>query len=61
MTELNKKITKKRPTGNGYILYSAEELRKVQQEYPDIKAINDLSSIVGIRWKGLSEVNIYSK
>lgn len=57
MAEMKRKITKKRPAGNGYILYSAEELPKVKLEYPDIKAINDLSSIIGIRWKGLSKVS----
>ncbi|KAI9470815.1 MAG: hypothetical protein EXX96DRAFT_585835 [Benjaminiella poitrasii] len=56
-TEINsrRKNQKKRPAGNGYILFSKEELPRVRTEYPDIASINDLSSIVGIRWKGLQQ------
>jgi hypothetical protein len=46
----------RKPAGNGYILYAKKELPYVRQQNPDIKNINQLSSIVGGNWKSLKQV-----
>lgn len=44
-----------RPSGNGYLAFAKEELPSLKLEFPDIKSVRNLSSIMGIRWKGLDE------
>ncbi|CEP19263.1 hypothetical protein [Parasitella parasitica] len=46
---------KPRPTGNGYITYSKENMPALKLQYPDVKQIRNLSSIMSSNWKALSK------
>ncbi|KAI8636165.1 hypothetical protein BD408DRAFT_426566 [Parasitella parasitica] len=46
---------KPRPAGNGYIVYSKENMPALKLQHPDVKQMRQLSSIMGSNWKALSE------
>ncbi|KAI8977123.1 hypothetical protein BDF20DRAFT_913494 [Mycotypha africana] len=52
---ITNKANFKVPAGNGWLLYSKEQLPKVKKAYPDAKNINSLSAVIGQRWKELSK------
>lgn len=48
----------KRPSGNGYIIYSKEQMPKIRKQFPHLQSVNRLSSLIGASWKILDQVKL---